>query len=170
VEPLLFQSKADPGFFVVFVEDDKGEVAWLTFGGTGSYQKVHWYETLTAQLVLVATMLLGFLIFVVIMPFSRYRHWSIWLMSLISLAFLAGLAFMMIQADLVLFFKTIPLGTKLLFLLPWLSGALALTYPLVVVALWRKRPATRAWLLYALNIVAAAAFIWFINYWNLYQF
>ncbi len=47
VEPLLFQSESDPGFFVVFVENETGEAEWLTFGGTGSYQKVSWYETPT---------------------------------------------------------------------------------------------------------------------------
>jgi CubicO group peptidase (beta-lactamase class C family) len=170
VEPLLFQSKTDPGFFVVFVEDDGGEIVWLTFGGTGSYQKVRWYETPTFQLIMAAIMLLGFLSFMIIMPFSHYRHWPVWLMSLIGLAFLAGLATMMMQADLILFFKTIPLATKLLFLLPWLSGALALTYPLALTCLWRMRPAARVWLLYGLNMAAAAAFIWFVNYWNLYQF
>ena len=170
VEPLLFQSKTDPGFFVVFVEDNGGEIVWLTFGGTGSYQKVRWYETPAVQLIMAAIMLLGFLSFIITMPFSRYRHWPVWLMSLIGLAFLAGLAYMMMQADLILFFKTIPLATKLLFLLPWLSGALALTYPLALTSLWRKRPAARVWLLYGLNMAAAAAFTWFVNYWNLYQF
>jgi CubicO group peptidase (beta-lactamase class C family) len=170
VEPLLFQSETDPNFFVVFVEDDGGEVGWLTFGGTGSYQKVHWYETPTVQLIMAAIMLLGFLSFVIAMPFSRYRHWPVWLMSLIGLAFLAGLAYMMTQADLILFFKTIPLATKLLFLLPWLGGALALTFPLALTRLRRKRPAARVWLLYGLNMAAAVAFIWFVNYWNLYQF
>lgn len=170
VEPLLFQSKTDPDFFVVFVEDDGGEVVWLTFGGTGSYQKVRWYETPTAQLIMAAIMLLGFLSFIITMSFSRYRHWLIWLMSVIGLAFLAGLAYMMMQADLILFFKTIPLATRLLFLLPWLGGALALTYPLALTSLWRKRPGARVWLLYGLNMAAAAAFIWFVYYWNLYQF
>jgi hypothetical protein len=170
VEPLLFQSETDPTFFVVFVEDDAGEVAWLTFGGTGSYQKVRWYETPTVQFALVAIMLLGFLGFVIVMPFSRHRHWPVWLMSLISLAFLAGLATMMMQVDLILFFKTIPPVTRLLFLLPWLSSLLVLTYPLVLATLRRKRPSARVWLLYTLNMVATAVFIWFISYWNLYRF
>lgn len=168
VEPLLFQSKSDPGFFVVFVEDDAGEIGWLTFGGTGSYQRVSWYETPTVQLALVAMMLLGFLSFVVLMPFSSRRHWQIWLMSALGLAFLAGLATMMTNADLVLFFKRIPLGTKVLFALPWLSGGLALTLPAVLVSLWRKRATGRVWLLYGLNAVAAAGFLWFVVTWNLY--
>ncbi|MDX1415193.1 MAG: serine hydrolase domain-containing protein [Candidatus Promineifilaceae bacterium] len=170
VEPLLFQSKTDPNFFVVFVEDEGGEVAWLTFGGTGSHQKVQWYETPTVQYIIAAVMLLGFLSFIIIMPFSRYRHWLIWSMSLIGLAFLAGLAYMMMQADLTLFYKTIPPATKLLFLLPWLAGTLALTYPLALISLWRKQPAARVWLLYGLNMAAAAAFIWFVKHWNLFQF
>jgi hypothetical protein len=170
VEPLLFQSQTDPTFFVVFVEDESGDVAWLTFGGTGSYQKVRWHQTSTTQFALVAFMLLSFLSFIVVMPFSRQRHWLIWLMSLISLLFLVGLAYMMFQADIILLYKMIPLGTRLLFLLPLLSGVLALTYPWVIVDLWRKRPLSRIWFLYLLNMVSAVVFIWFVNYWHLYLF
>ena len=169
VELLLFQSETNPGFFVVFVEDDNGEVQWLTFGGTESYQKVRWHETPTVQFAAMGAMLLGFLVFVISMPFSRHRHWPIWTMSLMSLAFLVGLAYTMTQADVILFFKTIPLVTKLLFLSPLLIGVLALTYPLTVASLYRKRAKARVWLLYALNGSALVIFIWFVSYWNLYQ-
>jgi hypothetical protein len=170
VEPLLFQSKTDPAFFVPFVEDDSGEVSLLTFGGTGSYKKVRWFETPAVQLALVATIFLSFLAFVLVAPFSRFRSWPIWVMSLLVLVFLAGLAVMMMRADLVLLYKMVPPATKLLFLLPWLIGALALTLPLVLITLWRKRPPAQLWLLYGLNTAAAVALIWFVAFWNLYQF
>jgi len=168
VEPLLFQSESDPSFFVVFIENDKGEIAWLTFGGTGSYQKVRWFETPAVQITLLGIILVGLLSFAIVMPFSRYRYWPVWLISVIGIAFLTGLAYMMIQADLILFFKTIPLATKLLFVLPWLFGTLTLLYPFALVSLWRKQPGVGGWLLYALNIAAVGAFIWFASYWNLY--
>jgi hypothetical protein len=169
VEPLLFQSLTDPAFFVPFLEDGEGEVSLLTFGGTGSYKKVGWSETPAVQLALVAGIFLGSLAFLLFMPFSRQRHWTVWLMSLLILIFLAGLAYMMTQADLIIFYKTIPLGTKLLFLLPWIIGALALTLPLVLIALGRNRAPAPAWLLYGLNTAVAAAFLWFVTFWNLYQ-
>ena len=168
VEPLLFQSETDPTFFVVFVEDDAGEVAWLTFGGTGSYAKVRWYETPAFQIGLVGIILVTFLTFIVVMPFSTRRHWLVWLMSLLNLTFLVGVAWMLLRADLMLFFKTIPLTTRLLFLLPWLSGALALTLPVTLIALWRSQAAAWMRLLYGLNSSAAVGFIWFVTYWNLY--
>ena len=168
VEPLLFQSESDPGFFVVFVENDAGKVEWLTFGGTGSYQKVSWYETPAFQMVLVAVTLLLFVGFVVAMPFSGHRHWHVWLMSVLGIAFLAGLAHMMMQADLILFFKTIPPATKGLFALPWVIGALALTLPVVLIALWRNEAAIGVRLLYVANTIAAAGLLWFVATWNLY--
>ena len=168
VEPLLFQSESDPGFFVVFVENDAGEVEWLTFGGTGSYQKVTRYETPGFQIALVGATLLLSLLFVVAMPFSRHRHWTAWIISVLNVAFLGGLGYIMTNADLILFFKTIPPATKALFALPWLSGALALTLPAVLITLWREQATIWVRLLYVANVAAAAGFLWFVAYWNLY--
>jgi CubicO group peptidase (beta-lactamase class C family) len=170
VESLLFQSQDDPDFFVVFVEDGSGEVSWLTFGGTNSYQKTGWYETPSMQLALVGMLLLSFLAYVVFMPFSRFRSLPVWLMSLLGLVFFGGLAIMMMEADLVLFFKTIPPAARLLFLLPWLFSALALALPVSMISLRRKQPPVHIWFLYGLNAAAAVAFIWFVAFWNLYQF
>ena len=169
VEPLVFQSETNPSFFVVFVEDDNSEVQWLTFGGTGSYQKTSWRETPTVQFAAMGIMLLGFLAFVILMPFSRHRYWPAWGMSLLSLAFLVALAHMMTQTDLIIFYKTIPFETKLVFLLPALIGVLAVTYPLAIASLYRNQAAVRVWLLYVLNGSAMVVFIWFVRYWNLYQ-
>lgn len=168
VEPLLFQSKTDPGFFVVFAENGEGEVELLTFGGTNSYQKVRWYESPPFQIGLMATMLLAFLSFIVVMPFSRHRHWPVWTMSLLNIIFLGALGTMMMTADLILFFKTIPATTQLLFLLPWLSGALLLAMPIFLRALWRKRASAWVRLHYLLTTMASVAFLWFVVYWNLY--
>lgn len=167
VAPNLFQSLSDPGFYVVFVENDEGAVQWLTFGGTGSYEKVQWYEAPTFHLGLLGALLLVFLATVFVLPFSQNKHWSVWLMALLNVLFLAGLAVMMVRADLVLFFKTIPPATRALFLLPWLSGALALTLPVV---LWRFRGSRRLRALLALNVPAMVGFVWFVWYWRLAAF
>ena len=166
VEPLLFQSESDPGYFVLFVEDDGGAVQWLTFGGTGSYQKVRWYETPRFHLALVGAILLVFLATVVALPFSSQATGTVWLMALLNVVFLAGVAVMMVGADLILFFKTIPPATKLLFLLPWLSGALALTLPAALLALWRNEAPLWLRLLYALDLAGAVGFVWLVRYWN----
>ena len=168
VEPLLFQHQAHPSTFVRFVEDDPGEIAWLSFGGTGSYARARAHETPRFQLGLVALMVVGFLAFAAVTPFTGYTQWPIWLLSLLALAFLAGVALMMLRADLILFFKTIPPLVKLLFLIPWLVGLLALSYPLALAALWRSAPPDGVWLLYGVNAAAVVAFLWFVRYWNLY--
>lgn len=168
VAPRLFQSRVDPDFYVVFAEDDGGEVGWLAFGGTASYQKVRWYETPNVQLVLTGIMLLGFLAFVVLMPFSGVRHWPIWLIGVLGLAFLGGLAYMMTQADLVVFFKTVPAATTALFLVPWLIGGLALAYPGALADLARSQPGPATWLLYGLHLAATGSLLWFVHHWNLF--
>jgi hypothetical protein len=161
------QSLSDPGFYVVFVENDDGAVQWLTFGGTNSYAKVRWYETPPFQLGLVGALLLVFLATVFVLPFSQHKHWSVWLMALLNVVFFAGVAVMMVGADLVLFFKTIPAATQALFLLPWLSGALALTLPVV---LRRFRGPGRLRALLALHVPAMVGFVWFVWYWRLAAF
>ena len=168
VEPLLFQSQGDPDFFVVFAEDEAEEVRWLTFGGTGSYEKVNWYETPTFHLALVGALAVTFVLFVVAMPFAGQRAWPIWSMALLNLAFFAGLALMMTRADLILFFKTIPWTTRLLFLLPWLSGGLALLLPPVLVGVWQNQANLGVRLLYLMQVPAVVGFTWFVYYWRLY--
>jgi hypothetical protein len=88
--------------------------------------------------------------------------------TLLNIIFLVGLAIMMTTSDLVLFFKTIPLGTRVLFLLPWISGALTLALPLYLVKLWRQQAA--AWLRVRVLLVTLAAFSfsWFVYNWHLY--
>ena len=64
--------------------------------------------------------------------------------------------------------KEPPLAVKLLFMLPWLVALLALAYPPALMGLWQARPGIGVWLLYGLNMVATAGFIWFVQYWNLF--
>lgn len=168
VDPLLFQSQTDPGFFVVFAEDQEGQVDLLTFGGTGSYKRVQWVESPNVQLALLAGMALVFLSAVVVVPFSRPRRWLVWVVSLLNLVFLGGVAVMMTQADLILFYKTIPLGVRLVLLLPLVGGALTLTLPLIVARLWRGEAAGWVKAHALLVTVAAFGFSWFVYYWHLH--
>jgi CubicO group peptidase (beta-lactamase class C family) len=168
VEPLLFQSEQNPGFFVVFGEDEAGDVQWLTFGGTGSYVRAAWYETPAFQIALAAFTLIVALMVMITTPFGDSRNWLMWTVSLLQIIFLAGVAGMMLRADLLLFFKTIPLPTQLLFMLPWLVGMLTLALPPALVLLWRQQAASWVQLMAGLHLVSAAGFIWFVRFWNLY--
>lgn len=168
VEPLVFRGAEDPGRVVVFVEDERGEVGLLTFGGTGSYEKVRWYETANFHLALVAFLLIAFLSSAIVWPVRRRGHWLPWLVSVINLAFLVGLGLMLTQADLLLFFKTIPPGPRLLLALPVVSAMLAVGLPVVLVRSWGRGEGW--WSRARLTLVAAAqvGFLWFVFYWNLY--
>jgi CubicO group peptidase (beta-lactamase class C family) len=168
VEPNVFQSETNPGFFVLFAEDDNGSVNWLTFGGTGSYQKVNWYETPTTQIALIGFMLISFLTGFFITVFSRKKNWLIGLINLLGLVFIFGLAYMMTQADLIFFYKTIPSTLKLLFLLPWVVSGISVIYVLYLAKVWQTLSTTKQKLMYSLNFVSVICFIWFAQYWNLF--
>ena len=168
VEPNVFQSETNPGFFVLFAEDDTGNVEWLTFGGTGSYQKVNWYETPTTQIALLGFMLISFLTGIFITAFSRKRNWLVGLTNLLGLVFILGLAHLMTQADLVLFYKTIPASVKLIFLVPWIISGLSVIYALYLAKVWQMPNTAKQKLMYSLNFVSVICFIWFAQYWNLF--
>ena len=168
VEPLVFQSQGDANFFVVFIENAGGEVEYLTFGGTGSYKKADWYQTLNFSIGLVAGMLLIFLSCVVSWPFLRQGSWLAWAVSLLNLIFLVGFGIMVATADILLFFKMIPLPMRFLMALPWISamGTLGL-----IVSQFRRssRQGISRWgkIHTSLVTIASLAFIWFVAYWNL---
>lgn len=169
VEPDLFQSKESPDFFVVFVENDQEEVEFLTFGGTGSYQKVSWTQSLNAQIAFVAPIVLVFLSFAILWPMTRQGHWLAWVVSLLGLGFWAGVALLFTgMADLLLFFKTIPANFRLLSFLPWLIGILALVLPVFLGAIWKNGSAPLwAKIHYTLANVAAFALVWFAYFWRM---
>ncbi len=168
VEPLVFQRQDNASSFVVFIENARGEVEYLTFGGTGSYKKAGWYQTLNFTIGLVAGMLLIFLSYIVTWPFLRQGSWLAWAISLLNLIFLVGFGIMIATADIVLFFKMIPLPMRLLMALPWISalGTLGL-----LVSQFRRssRQGTSRWgqIHTSLMTIASLAFLWFVAYWNL---
>ena len=156
-----------PSFFAVFVENDRGEVEFLAFGGTSTYQRATWYETMTFHLVLAGLSLLTFLSMAIIWPFKRHGHWMAWEVSLVNLAFIVGVGLLM-KADFLIWFKTLPLSTRIVLSIPWVSGALSLSLPVFLAKVWRDE-ATSWWgrVHYSLVTLASFAFLWFVNYWNL---
>ena len=167
VEPLVFQHPEATSAFVVFVEDDRGAVEFLTFGGTASYRRLAWYETTTIHLGLTVGMLLLFLSMAVVWPKRRHGHGIAWLVSVLNLAFFTAFGLTMIRADFLLFFKSVPLGLRLIMSLPWLSALL--TVGLLAFA-WRTWRSTRLHFVWKAHYVAvtlaSVAFVWYVSYWN----
>jgi CubicO group peptidase (beta-lactamase class C family) len=170
VEPLLFQSVEHPGFFVVFAENAAGQVEFLTFGGTGSYQRVPWYQSKAVQIRLVAAVALLSLSMLIVWPITRQGHWMAWVVSLLSLGFVVGVGLLFVTeiTDLLLFFKAVPLGVRILFALPWIIGVLSLSLPLFLALMWRDGN-TSWWarIHYALVTLASFALFWLADFWNL---
>ncbi|MCP4149383.1 MAG: serine hydrolase [bacterium] len=169
VEPLVFRHTEWKNFFVVFKENAAGEVEYLTFGGTGSYQKAKYYETKNFHFGLMGFMVLIFLSMVILWPIKRWGHWMAWLVGLINLIFFVAFALVFMNADYLTWYKILPLSTKITFILPWLSFVLTLSLPVFLVTIWRNSGVT---LLikgyYSLVCLAAFAFSWFAYFWNFY--
>ncbi len=169
VEPLVFQNVESPASIVVFMENDSDEIEFLTFGGTGSYLKAPWYQTMNFRIGLVAVITLASLSMAVLWPFTRQGHWIVWVISFLNLGMLAGVAILLSgTADLLVLFKTIPFGGRLLMMLPWLIGILALGLLVFLVKIWKDRAAS--WwgkVHYSLVTLASIALVWAANFWNL---
>jgi CubicO group peptidase (beta-lactamase class C family) len=170
VEPLVFQSVKNLGFFVIFVENQVGEVEFLTFGGTGSYQKAPWYQSMNFQIILVGVITLISLSMLIAWPIKRQGHWMAWAVSLLNLGFIVGVGMLFITqiTDLLLFFKTIPIGARILFAMPWIIGILSLSLPVFLVLMWKDGD-TSWWgrTHYLLVTLASFAVFWLANFWNL---
>lgn len=168
VEPLLFQNLKLPDFFVVFIEDGRGKVEYLSFGGTGSYKKSEWYQSTGFSIVLVGLVTFVFLSVLVIWPIKRHLHWIAFIISVLSLMFVIGVALIFSgMIDMVLFFKRIPLQVYLLFSLPWISGTLTLGLLLFLFKHWRRTISPWWVRLHHLSVtIASLALFWFANFWN----
>jgi len=167
VEPGVFRD-TDDGGVVVFIENDDGQPAYLTFGGTNSYKKVSWQQSFNFNVLLVGGMLLVFLVYAIAWPFARKGGWLVWALSLVNLAFLLGFGYLMLKVDLLLFFKLIPWYVKLLFGLPWISLVLTLASVVLLVRRWRDRGFS-VWVkgLATLATLTSIALLWFVFNWNL---
>jgi CubicO group peptidase (beta-lactamase class C family) len=170
VEPLVFQSVNSPDFFVIFIENLMGEVEFLTFGGTGSYQKVPWYQAKNVQIAFLGVISLVSLWMVIAWPITRKGHWMVWVVSLLILGFIGGVGMLFVSSvtDLLIFFKTIPVSIKILFTLPWVIGLLTLSLPVFLFQIWKE--GNTPWLgkiHYVLVMLSAAATVWLANFWKL---
>jgi CubicO group peptidase (beta-lactamase class C family) len=177
-EPLYFRF-ADSSYHVAFREDDQGRIVYLFTDLTPmmSFEKVPWYETLAFNLPLLMVSLLLFLsmLIVTFIRFLRSRRlvadqkpWRVasalilWI-SVLNLLFIVG---NVMWGGQIVF--GVPFAYKVTLGLGVLSALLTVAALVYAVLAWKDRywgVAFRAY--YTLVTVAAVAFVWFLNQWNL---
>jgi CubicO group peptidase (beta-lactamase class C family) len=163
---------------VAFLESDGRVVGMVGQFAFIPFFKLRWYESPPFHFALLGLSLLLFLIAVV----SALRHWksdrsgppaarwarrNLGLLGALNLAFLV--AFVVIFAagmeDIVF---AIPKGLYAVLTLPLIGLALTALAVVLAVRVWREKWWTRGSRLFHLaGVVAAVAFVWFLNYWNL---
>jgi CubicO group peptidase (beta-lactamase class C family) len=164
---------------VAFVENSAGQVE----GMVGQFAfipftKLRWYQSPPFHYVLLALSLLFFLIALV----SALRHWksdkagpraarwarrNLGLLAALNIAFLASFASIFAAGLDDIVFAT-PKGLYAVLTLPLIGLALTALAVFLAVRVWREKYWTRwARLYHTAGVVAAVAFVWFLNYWNL---
>jgi CubicO group peptidase (beta-lactamase class C family) len=186
VEPLYFR-QADGPYSLMFREDDKGRITHMFTDLMPQYAelKLDWYATPGFNMALLQVCLLVFLFTIPVAAVSLIRnrhpstapkpasrgartaHWIILGLSILNLLFLAGLMWGVMRGtsnillDPSLIIK-IDLG------LGFLSAVLTVGALVYTVLAWKNSYwgiVGRAY--YTLVTIAAVAFVWFMNYWNL---
>ena len=186
VEPLYFR-QVDGPFGIAFREDDRGRVSHLFFDRVPymAYEKLDWYETRGFHLLLVLGSVLIFLSMILITAIrairsrrlsadrqtaprgARLARWVILGISVLNLLFLAGFA-LGLQAIILNIFLDPPLIMKIALGLGVLAAVLTIGALVYTALAWKNRYwGIGARLYYTLVTIAAVAFVWFLNYWNL---
>src|SRR5215218_651329 len=182
VEPLYFR-QVDGPFGIVFREDDQGRITHMftDFTPMFAFEKLNWYETSGFNIALALGCVLMFLsmIPVILIRFIRDRrlssdrksasrgaraaYWIIGGISVLNLLFVIGT---------VLWFNPVPVfGVSIIYKIVLGAGVLgavltvgALVYSVLA---WKNSYwGIAARVHYTLVTVAAVAFVWFLNYWN----
>jgi CubicO group peptidase (beta-lactamase class C family) len=164
---------------VAFIENGAGQVV----GMVGQFAfipftKLRWYQSPPFHFALLGLSLLFFLIALV----SALRHWksdkagppaarwarrNLGLLALLNVAFLVAFASIFAAGLDDIVFAT-PRGLYAVLTLPLIGLALTVLAVVLAVRVWREKYWTRGRrLFHTAGVVAAVAFIWFLNYWNL---
>jgi len=185
VEPLYFR-QVDGPFGLTFREDDRGRITHMFTDLTPmwSFERLSWYETpafnmglALVSVLIFLSMIPGALIHFILdrrqrgdrKPASRGAHVAYWIIlgiSLLNLLFVVGTV-LWGEPNMVPLFG----GTyiyKIVLGLGVLSALLTVGALVYTVLAWRDGYwgiASRVY--YSLVTVAAVAFVWFLNYWNL---
>ncbi len=187
IAPQLFQ-RTDRERYITFRQDEKSRKIYLISGSGyhGAYYKLNWYEASTVQFIWSGLCILVLLSALVIWPFgllnggkarSLPANLARWVGSVTSLLLLTGhfgglyAGFIKQIADLpTVAFGVSPLLAAMLGVT--LCGAiLGLTTPVFSFLAWKDRYWS-VWgrIHYSVLAVAALAFVWWLNYWNLLGF
>lgn len=180
--PLYFRF-VDSSYHVAFREDADGRMVYLFTDMTPmmSFEKVPWYETLAFNMPLLMTSLLLFLsmIIVTFIRFLRSRQLVadqtplpprvraasrliVWI-SILNLLFIVG---NVMWGEQIVF--GVPFAYKVTLGLGVLSALLTVAALIYTVLAWKDRYWGVAFrIYYTLVTVAAVAFVWFLNQWNL---
>jgi CubicO group peptidase (beta-lactamase class C family) len=164
---------------VAFVEDNAGRVLGMVgqFAFIPFY-KLRWYESSPFHFTLLGLCLLFFVIGLV----SALRNWksdkagpraarwarrNLGVLGALNLAFVVGfVASFAAGRDDIIF--ALPKGIYAVLTLPLIGLALTALAAVLAVRAWRESYWTRgSRLLHGAGVVAAIAFMWFLNYWNL---
>jgi CubicO group peptidase (beta-lactamase class C family) len=181
-EPLYFR-QVDGSFHMAFREDDQGRIVYLFTDYTPmmSFEKVPWYETLGFNMPLLMTSLLMFISMLIVAfirflrdrrrvadqtPSSRRVRAASRLIvgiSVLNLLFIVG---NVMWGEQIVF--GIPFAYKVVLGLGVLSALLTVGALVYTALVWKDR----YWgvtfrVYYTLVTVAAVAFVWFLNQWNL---
>lgn len=186
VEPLYFR-QVDGPFALVFREDDRGRITHMFTDLMPQYAevKLHWYETSGFNMALLLGCILMFLSMILTVAIRAIRNRStssdgnpeprgarvayriiLWI-SVLNLLFLVGFIVGMpaITQNILL---DPPMIMKVALGMGVLSAVLTPAALVYVVLAWKDRYWGVAYrVYYTLVTLAAVAFVWFLNYWNL---
>ena len=183
VEPLYFR-QADGNFALVFREDDQGRIAQMATDLTPqfAFEKLKWYETFTFNMVLLQVGALIFLSMIPVAairlirdrrakgnqkPASRSARTALWIILGISVLNLIVVIYIYLWGYPVMLFPFSTL-TKIVLGLGVLSALLTVAALVYTVLAWKDRYwGITGRMYYTLVTVAAVAYVWFLNYWNL---
>ena len=183
VEPLYFR-QADGNFALVFREGDKGRITQMFTDLTPqfAFEKLQWYETFNINMALLQGSALIFLSMIPVAAFvlirdrrrssnqkstSRDPRTALWIIVGISVLNLVIVVytFQWLYPVVLFGFSTL---SKIVLGLGVLSAVLTASALVYAVLAWKKGywgVALRAY--YSLVTIAAVAYVWFLNYWNL---
>ncbi len=186
VEPLYFRQVGGP-FALVFREDDRGRITHMFTDLMPQYAelKLGWYETPGFNMTLALGCVLIFLSIIPVAAFrlirsrrqngagkpeartTRIAYWIVVAICVLNLIFLAGMVWGVMWGTSNILLDPAPI-IKVVLGLGVLSAVLTAGALAYTVLAWKNSywgSAGRAY--YTLVTVAAVAFVWFLNYWNL---
>ena len=180
VEPAYFRQLNGDGM-MVFHADENGRIQQMVHSEMASvaFTRLAWHQSAPFHLGLLAATTLIFLVAAIVWPISHLRRHRTavprlvalaGLIGLLNLFFLVGLVWVMQVYALDLIFGPAPI-VYLILALPLITAVLTIFLTGYTFLAWRQQSGTAAALSYGvLVILAAIAFIWFLNYWYLFGF